>query len=400
MDGLVTTNRERENATLGFKKPSDRGSVEETFFPWDLTISKWREEGFPSYIADNIAYNNKNGLIPPEEAYLYCEMAQGIYDYEQFLGYDGVKRLFFILPFLNFETKMIEETDEYVVRQEYDGWQRKYHKNRDLVEDYRPVVNSEADWYLLKERAGLEIQKYYTDENIQRIYGKYREGHNKGDFSIRLAIAGFFWTPRELLGIERHLLAFYDYPELLHDMNEFILSIYFDRLDKVLDIVPADVLYIMEDLSGANGPMISPGLYDEFIGAYYKRLVPFLKQKGVKHVMVDTDGDFNVLIPKFIESGIEGFLPMDVNAGMDIVAVRQRYPKLKFIGGFNKLKIAAGKEAIDDEFERLMPVIRQGGYIPACDHQVPPSAYYENYRYYIKRLKEVMKVAGEEALSC
>jgi hypothetical protein len=32
--------------------------------------------------------------------------------------------------------------------------------------------------------------------------------------------------------------------------------------------------------------------------------------------------------------------PMDVNAGMDIVAVRQEYQELKFIGGYNKLEIS------------------------------------------------------------
>ena len=121
-----------------------------------------------------------------------------------------------------------------------------------------------------------------------------------------------------------------------------------------------------------------------------------MKQKGVRHVFVDTDGDFCKLIPNFIEAGIEGFLPMDVNAGMDIVAVRKDFPKLKFIGAFNKLCISEGKEAIDREFERVLPVVRQGGYIPGCDHQVAPSTSLENYMYYIKRLKEVMQEAGAD----
>jgi hypothetical protein len=43
-----------------------------------------------------------------------------------------------------------------------------------------------------------------------------------------------------------------------------------------------------------------------------------------------------------------------------------------------------------------MPVIRQGGYIPGADHQVAPSTSLENYLYYIKRLKEVMLLAGDE----
>jgi len=393
--GFIITNRERENATLSFQKPLDRGPVEETFFPWTLSLNRWKDEGLPINIADGV-YSTGGREIRPEEVYIHTVMAGGVYEYERYLGFDGIKRLFFNLPFLNFETKTIDETEDYIIKQEFDGWQRKHYKNRDLIEEHRPVICCKNDWELLKQKAVSEIEKYYSDENFQSLCGIYKERHENGDFSVRIGITGFFWTPRTLLGIEQHLLAYYDYPEMLHDMNRFILEVYYERLGKMLDILPADVLYIMEDLSGANGPMISPALFDEFVGSYYRQLVPFLKSKGVGHIFVDTDGDFNILIPNFIETGIEGFLPMDVNAGMDIVAVRQKYPMLKFIGAFNKLKIAQGQEAIDSEFERLLPVIRQGGYIPGCDHQVAPSTPFENYLFYIDRLKEVMKEAGKD----
>ena len=88
---------------------------------------------------------------------------------------------------------------------------------------------------------------------------------------------------------------------------------------------------------------------------------------------------------------------MDVNAGMDIVAVRRQFPRLKFIGGFNKLMIEKGPAAIDAEFARLLPVVRQGGYIVGADHQVTPDTSLEHYRYYIKRLREVMAQAGADA---
>ena len=87
---------------------------------------------------------------------------------------------------------------------------------------------------------------------------------------------------------------------------------------------------------------------------------------------------------------------MCIRDRMDIVQVRQLYPGLKFIGGFNKLTIEEGKEAIDREFERILPVIRSGGYVPGCDHQATPDSSFDNYRYYIKRLKEVMEEAGRD----
>ena len=165
---------------------------------------------------------------------------------------------------------------------------------------------------------------------------------------------------------------------------------------KVIEILQPDVVYFNEDLSGVNGPLISPECFEEFVGVYYRELIPMMKERGVGNVIVDTDGEFSKLIPNFIACGVDGFLPMDVNAGMDIVKIRQMFPRLKFIGGYNKLMIAEGKEAIDKEFERILPVIRGGGFIPGADHQVPPSASLENYRYYIKRLKEVMCQSGAD----
>ncbi|MHB8073260.1 uroporphyrinogen decarboxylase family protein [Desulfosporosinus fructosivorans] len=392
--------RERENATLAFDSDLDRGAVEETFYPWELTIEQWESQGlskrfreklvFPTMPTNNL-YLPKDREVKPEEKYFNCLMTEEVLNYERSLGFDPLIRVAFRIPFECFEEKVIEDTAEFTIKLDMDGWTRQYYKNSSLVKELKPVVSNEEDWARLKGKVQKELDQHCTEENIQKIYGPYKEGHDKGDYAIRFRMSGFFWTPRILLGIEEHMLAFYDYPEMLHDINEFALQVYMKILDKIFDIIPPNVVLIEEDLSGNNGPMLSPKSFDEFVGAYYKRLAPFLKSKGVKNVFVDTDGNFTSLIPHFLEAGIDGFLPMDVNGGMDIVAVREKYPSLKFIGGYNKLEIAYGKEAIDKEFERLIPVIRQGGYLPSCDHQVPPDAPLENYRYYIKRLKEVMQ---------
>jgi hypothetical protein len=335
-------------------------------------------------------FDDANRPVKKEERYLNCQSAEKTYAFEQFFGFDGVKRIGIGIPFSGPESEVLEETRSFIVRLDEDGWVRKYKKGSDVAIEETSTGTSMEYWEALKRRTKREMDKYQTDENIRKIYGRFRDGHERGDYSIRFSMAGFFWIPRGLYGIEGHFYAFYDYPEIMHDINEFILKAYMDKLGKIFDILPPEVVYISEDLSGKNGPMLSPAMFDEFVGAYYKRLVPFMKSKGAKNVLVDTDGDFSKLIPNFTESGIDGFLPVDVNAGVDIVEVRRKFPELKFIGGFNKLMIAEGQDAIDREFERLLPVIRQGGFIPGCDHQVAPSTSFENYKYYISRLKEVM----------
>lgn len=365
------TNRERERRTLSFEKPQGRGAVEETFYPWVLTTERFIQEGMPEEIARgavDITNDKKRSQRNPAEKYLAVSWGEGVMAYEKHLGFDPVRRVHFVLPFRRLEGQ----------------------------EEGKPVIERPADWERLKAYAEKELAHFFTDEAIREAYGPLKEGHDRGDYSIRLNIEGFFWVPRELIGIEAHLYAFYDEPELLHDICSFMLGIYQDRLMQVIDLIQPDVVYLMEDLSGKNGPMISPAAFDEFVGNYYRQLIPQMKDHGVGHVFVDTDGDFTQIIPNFMAAGVEGFLPMDVNAGMDIVKVRQEFPGLRFIGGFNKLCIAEGREAIDREFGRILPVIRGGGYIPGSDHQVAPSTSLENYRYYIQRLKEVMVQAGAD----
>lgn len=392
------TNRERENATLNFMKP-DRGSVEETFYPWSLTKERFVEEGMPQEIADG-AKDITNDLVGNKanqtEKYLPVDWAQGVMEYEQYLGFDPVRRIHFVLPFRRFEEKILEQTEEYIIKQDIYGRQMYQRVGSEIETEHKPLIETMEDWERLKEHADRELEKYFTDELIDAAYGPLKEGHDKGDYSIRLNLEGFFWVPREIMGIEAHLYAFYDEPELIHDINEYIFKVYSTKLMRVVEMLQPDVVYMMEDLSGKNGPMISGEIFDEFVGSYYRRLFPMFKERGVKNVFVDTDGDFNLIIPNFIAAGVDGFLPMDVNAGMDIVKVREQFPKLKFIGGYNKLMIAEGKEAIDKEFARILPVIRGGGYIVGSDHQVAPSTSLENYRYYISKLKEAMAQAGAD----
>ena len=388
------TNRERENATLSFGVDMDRGSIEETFYPWTLTYDRWNGEGHLQGLPENI-FDDTKGRASKAERYLNTQMAEGVHAYERFLGFDGVKRMGMMLPFHGLDGIVLEEGPSFTLKLDPDCRVRKYEKGSGAVLEETNAVTLMEYWEAMKTRTRREIDECFTDENIRKIYGGFAEGHERGEYSIRFNIEGFFWLPRGLYGIEEHLYAFYEYPEIMHEINEFVLEVFIERLDMIFDVIKPDVVYILEDLSGKTGPMISPSMFDEFVGAYYRRLIPFMKSKGVGNVFVDTDGDFTMLIPNFLKSGVDGFLPLDVNAGVDIVDIRRKFPKLKLIGGFNKLEIAKGPAAIDREFERLMPVIRQGGYIVGCDHQVAPSTSFEDYKYYIGRLKEAMEQAGK-----
>ena len=59
------------------------------------------------------------------------------------------------------------------------------------------------------------------------------------------------------------------------------------------------------------------------------------------------------------------------------------------MGGFDKLRLGEGKEAIKRYMESLVPAVERGGYIPFCDHRCPPNVDPDDYLYYLD-LKECM----------
>lgn len=398
---------EREVKTLSFSNEGlDRGVVEESMYPWDKTVSAWDAQGLKTGFLDKVHFATLptdnlyayNAPYEPWENYYNTMMTEPVFEHESHFAFDPVKRICFRIPFISFDEEIREETDSYVIKRDRDGWIRKYPKGEGLVEDIRPVVTDEEGWEKLKAHVQEQIRIHLTPEHMHQAFDKYAEGCKRGDYVVRLRLQGFFWCPRDLFGIEDHLYAYYDYPEVLKDIARFQLDVYKEQLDGILNILTPSLVFFEEDFSGKNGPMISPELFDEFVVPCYQEIIPFLKERGVANVFLDTDGDFTLMVPNILKAGLDGVLPVDVNAGVDIVEVRKQFPTLKFFGGFDKLAIIEGKDAIEAEIKRLEPVIRQGGCIICTDHQAAPHTPLENYRYYVQRLHEVMcEWRGENA---
>ena len=228
----------------------------------------------------------------------------------------------------------------------------------------------------------------YPDEAFDKsVLEGWVEKQRAGDTVVWITFEGFFWHPRTLFGIERHLFAFYDHGDLMHEMNSRLLEFSLRVLDEVCRIVSPSFMTFAEDMSYNNGPMLSKDAFDEFLAPYYRRIVPEVKRRGIIP-MVDSDGDIGQMIPWFEEIGIEGVLPLERMAGVDVGRIRAGHPEFRMIGGFDKTIMHLGAEAMREEFERLLPVMKEGRYIPAVDHQTPPGVSLEQYRCYVSLLEE------------
>ena len=78
--------------------------------------------------------------------------------------------------------------------------------------------------------------------------------------------------------------------------------------------------------------------------------------------------------------------------GQDPVRLRKKFGRsLRLWGGVDKRELAKDRKAIDEHLCSFIPLIEEGGFIPAVDHTVPPDVPLKNFMYYMLRKKHLLE---------
>lgn len=228
------------------------------------------------------------------------------------------------------------------------------------------------------------------DKDIVRGWA---ERQKTGEMVVWVSLDGPFWFPRKLFGIEEHFYAFYDQPDLMKEMTEDLLAFNVRVFNEFCEICVPDFVTFAEDMSYNHGPMLSKAQFDEFMAPFYRAITPVIRERETT-IFVDTDGDVTEPAAWFLEVGCDGLLPLERMAGVDVSELRRRHPRSRLLGAFDKTVMHLGEARMRAEFERLLPVMRQGGFIPSCDHQTPPEVSLDDYRLYMRLLREYCEAAA------
>ena len=141
-----------------------------------------------------------------------------------------------------------------------------------------------------------------------------------------------------------------------------------------------------------TGPLISPPLFRKFLLPRYKRVIEFYKSHGVKYICVDTDGNPEAVLPMMLEAGVDAIWPLERASDMDPIRLRKKFGKsLRLWGGVDKRVLSEGPAAIEAHLKTMIPLIREGGFIPTVDHTVPPDVSWENFQFYMKCKEKLLK---------
>ena len=258
-----------------------------------------------------------------------------------------------------------------------------------------PVAHGQPHVRTMDEYLALRPSLFPRPIKLPDLLPRWAQEQSLGDLVFWITLEGFFWTPRSLLGIENHLYAFYDQPELMNRITTDLTDWMLDTLRQLAPVCRPTFMTFAEDMSYNHGPMLSKALFDGLLAPCYRRVVPMLEELGI-YPVVDSDGDVSELAGWLQDVGIRGILPLERQAGCDAGGLRRRYPRLGMIGHFDKMTMPHGEAAMQAEFERLLPAMRGGGLIPSVDHQTPPGVSLGQYRQYVALLKDYARRAATD----
>ncbi len=352
------TARERFHETMHFGKP-DRPFMMPQWVFRD-TVKRWQAEGMP------------------RDAH-----------FNSFFGFDRYETLPISLGLVpGIEQETIEETEQYKIVADELGGRMRVWKDREI---------GMPQWitYPLRGRGQWEIFKERLDPAAPCRYPQYWDDAKRcwsgRDYPLGIHGGSYYGWIRNWMGMEHLAVMYYDDPELVREITNYIADFVIATIERAVDEVELDFAVLWEDMAMKTGSLISPSLVREFMLPCYQRVTAFLRARGIDVFLLDCDGNTDELIPLWLEGGVNGVYPIEVAADCDALKYRGQYGReLLMIGAIDKRALAADREAVREEVMSKVPrLVEAGGYGPMVDHAAPPDIPFENFMYYLELLRDI-----------
>ncbi len=350
-----------------------------SFGYWNETLDKWAAEG---HITKREAegYKKKGDNSPADQSIM------------RRLGFDfnwnsclGTNNLLY--PY--FEPEILEEKP--------DG-SRVIRDEKGLIVLVKPGIVSipaEIGTSLMDRKAWEELYLPRLSWSARRVNTrrfKSLSAPEDRELPIGLHCGSLIGEMRNLLGVEQLSYLYVDDEDLFVEIIDTIAGLAYRCAKTVLETgAKFDYAHFWEDICFKNGPLISPSVFEEYVAPHYKKITDLLRSYGIDIVSVDCDGCIDHLVPIWLKNGVNTMFPIEVGTwNASIAPWREKYGKeLRGVGGMNKTVFSRDYVAIDEEIERLKPLIALGGYIPCTDHRIAPDAKFENVQYYCEKMQNL-----------
>ena len=124
-------------------------------------------------------------------------------------------------------------------------------------------------------------------------------------FVTAFFLPGLFEMTHHLMGMEDAMLNFYQEPECMHALIDYLTDYEIRYAKEVINRLNPDALFHHDDWGGQIASFISPAMFNDFFVKPYKRIYSFWKDNGVELIVHHSDSYAANLVPHMIDMGID-----------------------------------------------------------------------------------------------
>jgi hypothetical protein len=199
------------------------------------------------------------------------------------------------------------------------------------------------------------------------------------------------------MGLELFSFFIQDFPDALNDYLALSAAREEARVHAVADAALSPVILIPEDFATKQGPIFSPAFLRHFHYPRVRRLAEAWREHGVR-VLYHSDGNYRTAIPDLMACGVDGFYCLEPGVGMDVVALKRRWPDMVWAGGVDGVDLmergAPGQVRAEVRRQILeTEALETGGLFVATSSEISPTIPVANYRAMLEAVDETRRAA-------
>lgn len=153
-------------------------------------------------------------------------------------------------------------------------------------------------------------------------------------FVAAAMVPGIFEMTHHLMGMEDALMAFYEEPEAMHELIDYLTQYELDYLKEVIDHLHPDALFHHDDWGSQISSFMSPATFEEFFLPAYKKVFGFCKANGIELIVHHSDSYAANLVPYMIEMGMDIWQGV-MNTNNIPELIKNYGGQLSFMGGIH-----------------------------------------------------------------
>lgn len=189
---------------------------------------------------------------------------------------------------------------------------------------------------------------------------------------------GIFEQPARIMPMEEFLIGIGGDPKFSDLVLGTMYDIYYDATQKMLEEVGdiLDVWVYWDDLSGQNGPLVSPRWYEKHLMPLHRKLFDKVQSMTDAKIFFHTCGSVKTWIPYLIDVGVDILNPVQISAeDMDPFELKKEFGKdIVFWGGAcnpqDTLAFGTPEQVADEVSRNIDALAPGGGFILANVHNI------------------------------